>query len=227
MVLKKNYLDILKADEIINLAEFVVSENMKHHSNDIRSDTYKKDVLSIYSEEMSFFDNSEVFVLKNYLEHILGSIRILKWNYVDQLPLQKIFGIDPLKCIGNTSFNNIWHIGRFAIKKEIRDITLFKKLMVCAISPVCRKRENIAFAECDRKLLRVLSLLGIKTSIIGKSINYLGSETIPISIAYDGLIGFYEENRRLVSQDLITPTVIGGYLAQKLSLSRTNPVTTL
>ena len=70
--------------------------------------------------------------------------------------------------------------------------------MVCAISPICKHKGNIAFAECDSKLLRILLLLGIKPTIVGESINYLGSETIPISLPYEGLIEFYEKNKHLI-----------------------------
>ena len=51
-------------------------------------------------------------------------------------------------------------------------------------------KNSIAFAECDSKLLRVMNLMGIKADVIGDSINYLGSETIPVSMNYEGLKGF-------------------------------------
>ncbi len=35
-------------------------------------------------------------------------------------------------------------------------------------------------AECDKKFVRGLNLLGIKTKQLGPGIEYLGSETIPI-----------------------------------------------
>ncbi|WGH75229.1 hypothetical protein P8625_14305 [Tenacibaculum tangerinum] len=79
--------------------------------------------------------------------------------------------------------------------------------MVCAISPVCSHTENIAFAECDSKLLREMSLLGIKAKVVGKSINYLGYETIPVSFSYTDLIRFYEQNKYLISkQSLLEET---------------------
>lgn len=203
MILTKNYLEKLKSNQLLDLARFVVTENFKHHSNDVLSKGYEEDVYSIYKEETSFYKDSETFVVKNYSRIIVGAIRVLKWNYIDILPLQKIFGINPMLAAKNNSVNNIYHIGRFAIKKEVGDINLFKQLMVCAIAPVCKHKENIAYAECDSKLLRVLSLLGIKTTVIGESIFYLGSETIPISMTYDGLIEFYNKNKNLVSKDLI------------------------
>lgn len=197
MIPVKSYLEKLNLEQMPDLAEFVVKENFKHHANNGLPDDYKRDVNSIYKEEVNFYENSEVFVSKDYLGTIVGSIRLLKWNFKDLLPLQKIFGINPLLAIHTNEINNIYHIGRFAIKKEIRDINLFKQLMICAIAPICKNIHNIAFAECDSKLLRILNLLDIKTKVIGKSINYLGSETIPIALTYDGLINFYNTNKSI------------------------------
>ncbi len=208
MLLTKNYLEKLEANQILDLAKFIVTENFKHHPNNILPEDYKRDVNSIYNEEIDYYKDSDIYTAKDYLGSIVGSIRVLRWNYLDVLPLQKIFGINPFLTIKNTSINNIYHIGRFAIKKDVQGINLFKQLMVCAIAPICNHKDNIAFAECDRKLLRILSLLGIKTGVIGKSINYLGSETIPISMTYDGLIGFYNKNKELAIDILNEPNVL-------------------
>ena len=199
MILTKNYLEKLGQHQLSDLAEFIVLENFVHHSNGVTPDDYKKDVKSIYNEEMKYYNNSEVYVAKDYLGFILGSIRVLKWNYMDLLPLQKIFGINPINAMKNA--NEIFHIGRFAIKKDVRDIKLLKQLMMYAIAPVCQHKGNVAFAECDSKLLRTLNLMGIKTTVLGESVNYLGSETIPISMSYDGLIHFYNKNKGLISED--------------------------
>ena len=180
------------------LAEFVVKENFNHHSDNQLPEGYHDDIESIFKEEVKYYENSKVFVSKDASGSIIGSIRVLKWNFIDVLPLQKIFGINPLLAINEPNINEIYHIGRFAIKKGVRDINLFKQLMVCAIAPICEQKGNIAFAEIDSKLLRVLRLLGIKANVIGESIDYLGSETIPVGMTYDGLIDFYNENKHLV-----------------------------
>ncbi|CAM3963871.1 MULTISPECIES: hypothetical protein [Flavobacterium] len=203
MILIENHLERLRTNEIKNLSEFVVRENFKHHTNNILPTGYENDVMEIYLEEMNYINNSEIFVTRDSSGNILGSIRVLKWDYVSTLPLQKIFDINPLSVIGDIQLNDIWHIGRFAINKEVSDVNLFKKLMVCAISPICQYKGNIAFAECDSKLLRVLRLLGIKANVIGESIDYLGSETIPVSMSYDGLIEFYNANKGLVSNEVL------------------------
>lgn len=203
MILITNHLERLRTNEIKNLSEFVVRENFKHHTKNILPTGYENDVMEIYLEEMNYINNSEIFVTKDASGKILGSIRVLKWDYINTLPLQKIFGINPLSVVGDIPLNDIWHIGRFAINKEVSDVNLFKKLMVCAISPICQHKGNIAFAECDSKLLRVLRLLGIKANVIGESIDYLGSETIPVSLSYDGLIEFYNANKGLVSDEVL------------------------
>lgn len=209
MILKKNTLEKLQKSHLLNLAEFVVTENFKHHSNNNLPKNYMNDVNSIYKEELRFYDNSEVFVTKDYTGSISGAIRVLKWNYLDVLPLEKIFGLNPLMVVDASTTNDIFHIGRFAVNKDACDLNLFKKLLTCVAQLICTDTKNVAFAECDSKLLRVLNLLGVKTKIIGKSIDYLGSETIPIAMTYDGIIGFYNTNKHLVSN--ITTTTSETY----------------
>jgi len=211
MILSKNYLEKLQPSQMYDLAKFVVVENFNHHSDGIFPKNYEDDVEAVYKEELKYYHDSEVYVSKDSFNSIFGSIRVLKWNFVDILPLQKIFGINPLLAISQPNINAIYHIGRFAIKKDVKGINLFKQLMVCAITPICQHKDNIAFAECDCKLLKVLNLLGIETNIIGDSINYLGSETIPIAMTYDGLIEFYNKNKSLLNgkiKDSVNPSVL-------------------
>lgn len=198
MILTKNYLERLTSKDIIGLAEFIVTENFNHHADNVYPIDYKEDIESIYKEELNYFDNAMAFAVRDHLGDILGAIRVLKWNYTDVLPIQKIFGINPLLITGHSPLKSIWHIGRFAIKQKVRDISLFKQLMVCAIAPICQNENSVAFAECDSKLLRVLKLLGIQATVIGDAVDYLGSETIPICMTYDGLIDFYNTNKDLV-----------------------------
>lgn len=201
MILKTNNVEKLKIINLIKLAEFVVRENFKHHSNNILPENYEEDIRSIYQEEKGYNDLSSIFVIKDHLDDILGSIRVLKWNYVDILPIEKIFNINPISITGNAPIKPIWHIGRFAIRKDIRDINVFKKLMVCAIAPVCSSENGVAFAEIDSKLLRVLKLMGIKATVIGDSIEYLGSETIPVCFTCEGLSKFFNEHKHLLPNE--------------------------
>ncbi|SNR17318.1 hypothetical protein [Tenacibaculum jejuense] len=204
MLSTKNYLQKLEKHQIINLAEFIVHENYNHHSNETIPKNHKEKINDIFHEELNYFKDSLVFVSKDITGTINGAIRILKWNFKDKLPIQKIFGIYPLLAIKKDCINHIFHIGRFAIKKNTRNINLFKKLMICAITPICQHKNNIAFAECDSKLLRVLHLIGIKAEVIGKSKYYLGSETIPIALPYESLIDFYHKNKTIITNSTLS-----------------------
>lgn len=216
MKFERNYLENLQKGQLLDLAKFIVTENFKHHSDNVLPQDYTNDVNSIRDEEIKYAENSQIFVVKNEDNDITGAIRVLKWNYSDILPIQKMFGINPLLAITDYDVNEIFHIGRFAIQKGSKDVNLFKKLMVCAIAPVCANKGNIAFAEIDSKLLRVLRLLGIKASVIGESIEYLGSETIPVAFTYEGLIDFFNKNKSLVAPEKLTNKLVSTNLPESV-----------
>ncbi|WP_196895933.1 hypothetical protein [Aureivirga marina] len=220
MEISRNSLERLELHQMSKFAEFIVMENFKHHTENELPNDYKKDIESIYKQEMAFYKNSEIFVSKDDFGKISGAIRVLKWNYIDTLPLEIIFGINPLLITPKDELQNIYHIGRFAIRKDVGDLNLFKKLMICAIAPICENKSGIAFAECDSKLLRILNLLGIEASVIGKSINYLGSETIPIAMTYDGLKNFYFKNKSLVENELVSLSTISCLITDSLSIDK-------
>jgi len=108
-----------------------------------------------------------------------------------------------LKDIIDTNAYHIWHIGRFAIRKDIRKsgFILFKTLMAHAIYDVCAIKNSIAIAECDAKLLKTLRVLGIEAIPITNSIHYLGSETVPVILTYQGLKNFLNAHSHLLSQN--------------------------
>lgn len=200
MIITQNYLEQLELSQLTELAQFVVEENFNHHcENTVPEMKLKTDIQDIYNEELKYFKNSEIFVAKDLTGNIQGSIRVIKWDYKIELPIQKMFNINPLDICRSQNASSIWHIGRFATNKNNKDRTLFKRLMMYAITPICKDENSVAFAECDSKLLRVMNIMGIKTDIVGDSINYLGSETIPVSMNYKGLKGFYDANQYLVS----------------------------
>jgi len=49
-------------------------------------------------------------------------------------------------------------------------------------------------AECDKKLQRSLNRMGIKTEALGRGIEYLGSETIPVYATDEWLKVFLQNN---------------------------------
>lgn len=192
------FIEPLKYSEIERLARFIVNENYVHHKEgNFTLEENVSEIKSIYEEEILFFKNSNAYLAKDSNGNIIGSIRVFKWNSVDVLPMQKIFQINPLKLY-TENIEDIWHIGRFAIKKEAQNIKLFKRLIACSVAPICENPKSIALAECDSKLVRTLSLLGINCIQLAPSIQYLGSETIPIKMPYAGLMNFYNKNKVLL-----------------------------
>lgn len=55
-------------------------------------------------------------------------------------------------------------------------------------------------AEMDSKLLRTLNVLGIETVRLGKSVEYLHSETIPVYSERKGLLYFYNRNSDILKK---------------------------
>lgn len=195
-----NYYSLDKHN-LLDLAKFVVEENYNHHCADNQL-LFNNEIEEVYLEERKL-SNSKVFVARDNNYSIVGSIRVLKWNQTDILPIQKLFNIDISELIQNGD-RSIWHIGRFAIKKGIdkAGFNVFKTLMTCAINEVCRNKNSFALAECDAKLLRILKLLGIEVITLANSIDYLGSETIPVLLPHTGLKKFLDQNSHLLPQNL-------------------------
>ena len=186
-------------ENLYELAEFVVKENYKHHVGDFSFQSIKDEIHSVYQEELQYIDNCNIFVDRNDAGKIIGSIRVFKWDRKKILPLQKIFGINPLIAIHPETDYSYWHIGRFTIDSltGIPTITLFKQLMVYAVHPIVCDEKSYMIAETDSKLLKVMNALGIETIQLGHSINYLASETIPVCSSKNGLLLFYKHYRRL------------------------------
>lgn len=178
---------LLHRNNLMDLAKFVVQENYNHHFTGRQ--TTQDEIEMVYHEELKL-NNSKIFASIDNDYSIVGSIRVLKWNQMDILPIRSKKG-------------DIWHIGRFAIKKGIdkAGFNVFKTLMVCAINEVCKSENSIALAECDAKLLKILRLLEIEAIILADSIDYLGSETIPVLLTYEGLNKFLSLNRDLLPQN--------------------------
>ncbi|REC42371.1 hypothetical protein [Chryseobacterium pennipullorum] len=194
----------LSNKNLYELAEFVVAENFNHHENNSDTEEFKTEVENIYREEKTF-KKSKIFVSRDSNGKISGSIRVLKWNLTDILPIEKLFQINPSALVGSTK-TDIWHIGRFAIKKGIdkTGFGIFKTLMAHAINEVCQNKNSVAIAECDAKLLKVLKLLGIEAITLAEPLHYLGSETIPVLLTFNGLKKFLDKNYHLMSQETST-----------------------
>ena len=92
--------------------------------------------------------------------------------------------------------------------------------MAYALNEVCQNENSVAIAECDAKLLKVLKLMGIEAVILAEPIHYLGSETIPVMLTYNGLKNFFDKNCHLMSTQQVSA------LHQSVVLKQTGGVST-
>ncbi|MDR3143164.1 MAG: YcaO-like family protein [Tannerellaceae bacterium] len=68
---------------LMELAEFVVWENYKHHTGGQLNDDFHSEVVSVCNEEMRYFNCSRVFVAKDVDNKIIGAIRLMNWDKID------------------------------------------------------------------------------------------------------------------------------------------------
>lgn len=133
---------------------------------------------------------------------IIGSVKVTLWDEKTVLPIEKLFGIQVKKI--SKEYHNIWHVGRFAISK-CNGLLLLKQLLVKVISTICSDTNSLMIAECDKKFVKGLGLMGIKTEALAPSIFYLGSETIPVYSTYEWLNNFLmQAEPELFSDDSIS-----------------------
>lgn len=189
--------------QLLEFTKFVAREYYNHNfQNEQNTELIQREIDSMYDEDVKQFPYSLYYAAKSH-NKIIGTIKVTQWNGKDTLPIQKLFDINVKKekVFGKGS---VWHVGRFATSSisTQQDIFLFKKLMVYAIRPICNDISGVMFAECDTKLLRVMTFLGIKTTILGKAIEYLHSETLPIYITSQGLMPFLSKNIHLVKPEI-------------------------
>lgn len=104
---------------------------------------------------------------------IFKDYAIFHWDKHKILPIEKLYGINPLNAVHNHIKYNYWHIGRFAAAKDLKlpSLSLFKRLMALAVQPIVEDKYSYMIAEIDSKLLKVMKMFGFGTHQIGKSIN--------------------------------------------------------
>lgn len=194
-----NFFELSKS-EIPELAAFVVSENMKHHRGAKCPRLLESEIQTVCDEE-SRFANARIFAARNAHGSLVGSIRVLKWNCLDLLPIEKLFGIAPLDLLGTGTPAEVWHLGRFAVSREGNafGFRLFKTLMTLALCEICSSGPSLTLAECDVKLLRTVNLLGIESDVLAPPLHYLGSDTVPVSLHYSSLCRFTSAHRHLLT----------------------------
>lgn len=176
-----------------------MTENANHHNGEsIAEESFEENVKQVYLEDLEMFDTS-VFYLATFEGKVVGSVKVSLWDGLAALPIEKLFGINcaNLKVLGNHAY--LWHVGRLAISKDNPSgILLLRQLLTLAIFSICQhSNKGVMVAECDKKLLRILKLLGINTKALADGIEYLGSETIPIYSTAEWLKAFLTNNEQV------------------------------
>jgi N-acyl-L-homoserine lactone synthetase len=187
---------------LLDVAKFVVHENLTHHAGESEDFEVTKAVEHVYQEELSYYnDSTRMIIARSNTGQMIGCIRVFKWNRKMPLPIEKLFGINPLQSVSSEDTVSYWHVGRFAVNSFCGQstITLFKQLMAYAIEPIVNNLNSFMIAETDSHLLRVMNVLGIGTSQLGHAINYLASDTVPVCSSRNDLMPFYNRFGMLIT----------------------------
>lgn len=177
---------VFEADEsaLWELATFVVTENYCHHTGEdsLCLNDIPKMITKVYQEESELSEISRILIVRNNAGEIIGTIRSTLWDGKTMLPMERLFGINPLDCEFSKDISKFWHIGRFAINSEGSKYpkSILKTLISTVTTPIRKERAGCLLAEVDRKLFKNLKVLGVDAHQIAPSIHYLASETIPI-----------------------------------------------
>jgi hypothetical protein len=191
------YISKLKKDELRELITFVVTEIYEHFNyKDYTQESFENELEYLLKEDIAFYDNSIYYVLRDCTEHkIYGSIKTTFWDKTTTLPMEKLFHIN-IQDILIPAYLNVWHVGRFVISGKIPGdrISILKKMLYKAFYPVYAIGAGIILAECDKKLTITLKKMGIDSFILGESIEYICSETLPIYIRSEWLESYISSN---------------------------------
>ena len=102
-----------QSTELSEVIEFVIDQNNKHHKKNQEKEVPIEEVNLLVKEEASISDeDSRIYVARNQNGRIIGSIRTCRWNRKGQLPMQKLFGIDPQEdvLVFNTRESNDYSV---------------------------------------------------------------------------------------------------------------------
>lgn len=196
----------LKKSQLRDFERFVIKEYFVHNiTTSYEEKNYTQQIDFLFHEDLAVFEDSSFFVA--YKDSvIIGSVKITLWDEKVELPIEKLFKINIKNIAENLGYRHIWHVGRFAITKN-NGFSLFKKLLVKAISTICDTENSLMVAECDKKLIKGLNILGVETKNLGSSIFYLGSETIPIYSTHEWLREFLVKENFNANKKLFNPTL--------------------
>lgn len=84
----------LQKANLSELARFIVNENISHHNALYSEEKIASEINRVYTEDLSLFDSSVFYVVKNQMNTIVGSVKITAWNNKVILPIEKLFSIN-------------------------------------------------------------------------------------------------------------------------------------
>lgn len=191
------YFSRIEKDDLPELLGFYIIEIYEHFNyTDYSRESYERELEHLLKEDHAFYKNSIYYVLRDCVEHkIYGSIKTTYWDKETPLPIEELFDVTAQDLL-LPGVDHFWHIGRFVISRKIpKDrISILKKMLFNAFYPVYKISSGLIIAECDKKVTLTLEKLNVESFILGKSIEYICSETFPIYIRSAWLNEFIRSN---------------------------------
>ncbi|MBP1617738.1 MAG: hypothetical protein H6Q14_1565 [Bacteroidetes bacterium] len=184
---------ILSEENLEDVLRFVIETNYeKYGYRDIEPESKLEEILI---QEQEDFADSAFYVVRDYDENIVGSIRIHKLRKgVDEKVSNEL--CQELRSI---EYRNVCHIGRLAIKQGT-DTLIFKVLTLLAFGIVCENEKNILIAECDIRLFETLRLMGINIRSVGEPYFSLGSEVVEVFAVYNDIYPYFSRHKQFINK---------------------------
>lgn len=112
----------LQKGNLSELARFIVCENISHHNALYNEEKIASEINNVYAEDLSLFDSSVFYVVKNQMNTIVGSLKITVWNNTLVLPIEKLFSINLKYLPGNNKKKDLsyWPIRHFSKHRRKR-----------------------------------------------------------------------------------------------------------
>jgi hypothetical protein len=197
----------VKECDLADFTKFVLRIYYEHH---LQVPPPIDEVEACIKEDKHLFKHSHFYALKTKEGEIFGTVNACLWNGEDELAIEREYNLDIKQLLKMRGLNppQVWHIGRFAIDRQFINqneklkrfhVFYFKLLLTCAFSHVCIHPDNLAIAECDKKLQKTLVGLGVFSEELSKGHFVLGSEALPILNTGVGVQPFFDKHKHLIS----------------------------
>ncbi len=193
--------------DLAEFTKFVLCIYYGHHQN---ISPPVKEVEDCIKEDEHLYPCSHFYALKTKEGQIFGTINVCLWNGEEKLAIEREYNLDIKQLIKERGLTppEIWHIGRFAIDRNIikqnetlktSQAVFFKLLMTLVFAHICRFPSNVVIVECDKKLYKTGKLLGIFSEQLSDERFVLGSQALPIIDTGAGLQFFFDRHKHLIS----------------------------